>query len=132
MPACRVMPSLDKLLYHPHVPRALLPCTQAPTPHPLIRLTPPHPTHPTHPLPPQPPVQAVEAGLDLLGALVRDDDRLLESLCLVGAVPAVARFSQQPWPLPLRLRAAAFLHGLCFRCDTTMQVGGWRGGCIHD
>ncbi|KAG2444433.1 hypothetical protein HXX76_001186 [Chlamydomonas incerta] len=72
--------------------------------------------------------KAVEAGLDLLAALVRDDDRLLESLCLVGAVPAAARFSQQPWPLPLRLRAAAFVHGLCFRRDTTMQLFIAAGG----
>ncbi len=54
---------------------------------------------------------------------MRDDVRLLESLCLVGLVPAVARFSQAPWPAGLRLRAAAFVHALCFRRDATLQVG---------
>ena len=49
------------------------------------------------------PLQAVEAILDLLMALVRDDVRLLESLCLVGLVPTMARSTQQPYPVSLRL-----------------------------
>ncbi|GFR52579.1 hypothetical protein Agub_g15172 [Astrephomene gubernaculifera] len=72
--------------------------------------------------------KAVEAALDLLSALVRDDVRLLESLCLVGVVPAVARFTQQPWPAGLRLKAAAFVHSLCFQRDSTLQLFIAAGG----
>lgn len=75
----------------------------------------------------QPLAQAVEAALDLLAALARDDQRLLESLCLVGFVPVVGRFAQQPWPATLRYKAAAFTHQLCFAKDSTLQVGAGYG-----
>jgi hypothetical protein len=41
----------------------------------------------------------------------------------VGLVPAAARLSQKPWPSALRLRAMGFVHALCFRRDSTLQVG---------
>ncbi|GIL49282.1 hypothetical protein Vafri_5411 [Volvox africanus] len=77
--------------------------------------------------------KAVEAVLDLMMALVRDDVRLLESLCLVGLVPTVARYTQQPYPVSLRLKAATFVHALCFQRDSTLQLfiaaGGLRQLC---
>ena len=67
-------------------------------------------------------VQEVAAGLELITALTHDDVRLLESLCLVGVVPAAARYVLPPWPPALRLRAAGFVLQLCFSADSTLNM----------
>ena len=62
------------------------------------------------------------AGLELIAALTHNDVRLLESLCLVGVVPAAACYVLPPWPTALRLRAAAFVVQLCFTADSTLNM----------
>ena len=57
-----------------------------------------------------------------MGSLTLGDSRLLGSLCLVGVVPAVCRFTQQPWPQPLRAKAAAFVQRLCLEGDDTLRM----------
>mmetsp|Transcript_5084 Transcript_5084/g.11041 ORF Transcript_5084/g.11041 Transcript_5084/m.11041 type:complete len:1296 (+) Transcript_5084:141-4028(+) len=66
--------------------------------------------------------KCVEATIDLICSITREDLRLLESFCLVGMVPAVCRFTQPGWPLGLRARAASFIQQLCFTRDSTLHM----------
>ncbi|GAX73992.1 hypothetical protein CEUSTIGMA_g1442.t1 [Chlamydomonas eustigma] len=63
-----------------------------------------------------------EGALDLIASLTRGDARLLRSLCLVGAVPAVCRFTAQTWSTHLRAKAAAFVQRLCLEGDDTLRM----------
>jgi hypothetical protein len=67
---------------------------------------------------------------------VAGDTRLLESLCLVGIVPAMCRMAlpAPPGAERLRSRAAGFVQQLCFSGVTTLQMliacGGLRCGSV--
>jgi hypothetical protein len=66
-----------------------------------------------------------ESAVDLLAAFTSNDTRLLESLCLVGVVPAMCRLTQGgtlPGAERLRLKAAGFVQQLCFAKETTLQM----------
>lgn len=71
-----------------------------------------------------------------MGCLTRGDPRLLGSLCLVGVVPAICRFTGQQWGPGLRAKAAAFIQRLCLEGEDTLRmliacqgwVWGWRAG----
>ena len=58
----------------------------------------------------------------MMCALTRGDPRLLGSLCLVGVVPAVCRFTQQPWSPSTRSKAAVFVQRLCLEGDDTLRM----------
>ena len=66
--------------------------------------------------------QNAAGALELVATLTEGDVRLLESLCLVGVVPAASRFALAPHPADLRLRSAAFVAQLCFTGDSTMHM----------
>lgn len=70
----------------------------------------------------QPAREVAEAALELLLAVVADDAPVLEALCLVGLVPAVARLSGPAHAPPLRARAARFLVLLCTTSAHTAQM----------
>lgn len=70
----------------------------------------------------QPNRSVAEAALELLLAVVADDAPVLESLCLVGLVPIVARLSGPSHAQPLRARAARFLLLLCTTSAHTVQM----------
>lgn len=63
-----------------------------------------------------------DGALDLISVLTEGDVRLLESLCLVGVVPAVTRYALAPYPCAVRLRAAAFVASLVFTGDSTLHM----------
>ena len=66
--------------------------------------------------------QNAEGVIDLMGCLTRGDSRLLGSLCLVGVIPAVCRFTQQQWGPALRAKAAAFVQRLCLEGEDTLRM----------
>eukprot|EP00955_Chlamydomonas_euryale_P104444 365568-Chlamydomonas_euryale.AAC.1 len=86
------------------------------------------PTHfSTHtPFPPR--LQFVEAALDSLTALASEDERLLRSMCLVGALPLVFRFVAPRWPASLRGAAARLLEALSVAGDDTLRCLVAAGG----
>ena len=67
-------------------------------------------------------VQVVLAGLELANALVISDASVLETMCLVGIVPTVARFAAASWPRGIRLQAALFVQQLCRTSLATAQM----------
>jgi hypothetical protein len=83
-----------------------------------VRPAPDPPPCPSSRPPPLPP------AVDLVCAFVAGDTRLLESLCLVGIVPAMCRMAlpAPPGAERLRSRAAGFLQQLCFSGVTTLQM----------
>jgi hypothetical protein len=62
--------------------------------------------------------------VELVCAFTAGDTRLLESLCLVGIVPAMCRMAlpAPPGAERLRSRAAGFVQQLCFSGATTLQM----------
>ncbi len=47
--------------------------------------------------------------MEVLLAITEGDMVTLETICLLGVVPAVARYALPPYPASLRLRTASFL-----------------------
>lgn len=67
-------------------------------------------------------MQVVLAVLELANALVANDTAVMETMCLVGIVPIVARFTTQSWARPIRLQAAYFVQNLCQTSLATAQM----------
>mmetsp|Transcript_24751 Transcript_24751/g.62835 ORF Transcript_24751/g.62835 Transcript_24751/m.62835 type:complete len:1266 (-) Transcript_24751:519-4316(-) len=63
-----------------------------------------------------------ELALELIALLTHGDDRLLESLCLVGMVPAACRYTLPPFPASVRMRAAQFAAQLVFLSESTLHI----------
>ncbi len=55
------------------------------------------------------PAQNVEGAIELLMAITQNDLVTLETICLLGVVPAAAKYALPPYPASLRLRTAGFL-----------------------
>lgn len=62
------------------------------------------------------------AGLELANALVAGNASVMETMCLVGIVPTVARFAAPAWPRGVRLQAARFVQQLCRTSLATAQM----------
>ena len=67
-------------------------------------------------------LQVVLAGLELANALVANDASVMETMCLVGIVPTVARFAAPTWARGIRLQAACFVQQLCRTSLATAQM----------
>jgi len=67
-------------------------------------------------------LQVVLAGLELANALVASDASVMETMCLVGIVPTVARFATASWARGIRLQAALFVQQLCRTSLATAQM----------
>lgn len=67
-------------------------------------------------------LQVVLAGLELANALVADNASVMETMCLVGIVPTVARFAAPTWARGIRLQAARFVLQLCRTSLATAQM----------
>ena len=67
-------------------------------------------------------MQVVMAGLELANALVASDASVMETMCLVGIVPTVARFAGGAWARGIRLQAALFVQQLCRTSLATAQM----------
>ena len=67
-------------------------------------------------------LQVVLAGLELANALVASDASVMETMCLVGIVPTVARFATATWAKGIRLQAARFVQQLCRTSLATAQM----------
>lgn len=67
-------------------------------------------------------MQVVMAGLELANALVASDASVMETMCLVGIVPTVARFASAAWARAIRLQAALFVQQLCRTSLGTAQM----------
>ena len=64
----------------------------------------------------------VLAGLELANALVANNASVMETMCLVGIVPTVARFAAPTWARGIRLQAAHFVQQLCRTSLATAQM----------
>lgn len=64
----------------------------------------------------------VLAGLELANALVANNASVMETMCLVGIVPTVARFAAATWARGIRLQAAHFVQQLCRTSLATAQM----------
>ncbi|KAK9810498.1 hypothetical protein WJX72_011817 [[Myrmecia] bisecta] len=62
------------------------------------------------------------AALELANALVSGEVHIIESVCLVGMVPAVTRYAAASWPRSLRTQAALFIERLCTASLATAQM----------
>ena len=64
--------------------------------------------------------------------MVDESDEVVETLCLLGGIPAVMRFGTSEWPLSIQLEAAYFLLQMCQTSPLTLQMfiaaKGWDGG----
>lgn len=67
-------------------------------------------------------LQVVLAGLELANALVANNASVMETMCLVGIVPTVARFAAPTWARGIRLQAARFVQHLCRTSLATAQM----------
>ena len=67
-------------------------------------------------------LQVVLAGLELANALVAGDASVMETMCLVGIVPTIARFAAASWARGIRLQAALFVQQLCRTSLATAQM----------
>ena len=67
-------------------------------------------------------LQVVLAGLELANALVASNASVMETMCLVGIVPTVARFAAPTWARGIRLQAARFVQQLCRTSLATAQM----------
>ena len=67
-------------------------------------------------------LQVALAALELANALVSHDSAVMEAMCLVGAVPVVARFATPAWARPIRMQAAFFVQTLCQNNLATAQM----------
>lgn len=67
-------------------------------------------------------MQVVLAGLELANALVASDASVMETMCLVGIVPTIARFAAASWARGIRLQAALFVQKLCRTSLATAQM----------
>ncbi len=67
-------------------------------------------------------LQVVLAGLELANALVASDASVMETMCLVGSVPTIARFAAASWARGIRLQAALFVQQLCRTSLATAQM----------
>ena len=67
-------------------------------------------------------LQVVLAGLELANALVANNASAMETMCLVGVVPTVARFAAPSWARGIRLQAACFVQHLCRTSLATAQM----------
>ena len=67
-------------------------------------------------------VQVVLAALELANALVAQESAVMETMCLVGIVPTVARYAHTTWPRQIRLQAALFVQHLCQTSLATAQM----------
>ncbi len=67
-------------------------------------------------------MQVVLAGLELANALVASDASVMETMCLVGIVPTIARFAAASWARGIRLQAALFVQQLCRTSLATAQM----------
>ena len=67
-------------------------------------------------------LQVVLAGLELANALVVGNASVMETMCLVGIVPTVARFAAPAWARGVRLQAARFVQQLCRTSLATAQM----------
>lgn len=67
-------------------------------------------------------MQVVLAGLELANALVASDASVMETMCLVGIVPTVARFATSAWARGIRMQAAIFVQQLCRTSLATAQM----------
>jgi len=67
-------------------------------------------------------VKVVQAGLELVNAVASNDVAVMESLSLIGMVPAVARFAESDSSTPVREQAALFIHQLCLAAPQTQQM----------
>ncbi|DBA67330.1 TPA: hypothetical protein ACH3X2_001627 [Trebouxia sp. C0005] len=66
--------------------------------------------------------KVVLAGLELANALVASDASVMETMCLVGIVPTIARFAAASWARGIRLQAALFVQQLCRTSLATAQM----------
>jgi hypothetical protein len=65
-------------------------------------------------------MQFADGAIEVLMALTADDVLTLETICLLGIVPAAARYALPPYPRALRMRAAQFVSRLFDSSHSTL------------
>ena len=67
-------------------------------------------------------MQVLEAVLDLINSLVAADSTALNTLCLVGVLPAAFRLASPAQSRPLRRKAALFQHVCCHSSKLMLRM----------
>lgn len=60
--------------------------------------------------------------LTVLNMVIRNDFALQESLCLVGAIPVLTRYTAKRYGREIQLAAASFIQQICHTSSSTLQM----------
>ncbi|KAG0229437.1 hypothetical protein BGW42_001592 [Actinomortierella wolfii] len=60
--------------------------------------------------------------LSILNLVVRNDYALLESLCLVGAIPVLMKYTSKRYGREIQIAAASFIQQMCHTSTLTLQM----------